>query len=33
MQFAEKRDRVKPNNALWVAGQPGVRLHIIDIVE
>ncbi len=30
-----KRDRKKPkrNNALWVAEQLGIKLHIIDIVE
>ena len=27
------RGRVKRNNALWVAEQLGIRLHIIDIVE
>jgi tRNA-specific 2-thiouridylase len=27
------RDRVKRNNALWVAEQLGIKLHIIDIVE
>ena len=26
-------DRIKRNNALWVAEQLGIRLHIIDIVE
>jgi tRNA-specific 2-thiouridylase len=30
-----KKDRAKPkrNNALWVAEQLGIRLHIIDIIE
>ncbi|MEW7981088.1 MAG: tRNA (5-methylaminomethyl-2-thiouridylate)-methyltransferase [gamma proteobacterium symbiont of Phacoides pectinatus] len=30
-----KKDRAKPkrNNALWVAEQLGIRLHIVDIVE
>jgi tRNA U34 2-thiouridine synthase MnmA/TrmU len=30
-----KKDRAKPkrNNALWVAEQLGIKLHIIDIVE
>lgn len=30
-----ERDRVKPkrNNALWVAEQLGIKLHIIDIIE
>ena len=30
-----KRDRTKPkrNNALWVAEQLGIKLHIVDIVE
>ena len=30
-----KRDRLKPkrNNALWVAEQLGIRLHLIDIVD
>ncbi len=30
-----KRDRARPkrNNALWVAEQLGIRLHIVDIVE
>jgi tRNA U34 2-thiouridine synthase MnmA/TrmU len=30
-----KQDRAKPkrNNALWVAEQLGIRLHIVDIVE
>jgi len=27
------RDKVKRNNALWVAEQLGIKLHIIDIVE
>ncbi|MDH3759925.1 MAG: tRNA (5-methylaminomethyl-2-thiouridylate)-methyltransferase [Gammaproteobacteria bacterium] len=27
------RNRVKRNNALWVAEQLGIKLHIIDIVE
>jgi len=27
------RDRVKRNNALWVAEQLGIKLHIIDIVD
>ena len=27
------KDRVKRNNALWVAEQLGIKLHIIDIVE
>ncbi|MFV2032771.1 MAG: tRNA (5-methylaminomethyl-2-thiouridylate)-methyltransferase, partial [Gammaproteobacteria bacterium] len=27
------RNRVKRNNALWVAEQLGIRLHIIDIVD
>src|SRR5210317_2027010 len=27
------RDKVKRNNALWVAEQLGIRLHIVDIVE
>ncbi len=27
------RHRVKRNNALWVAEQLGIRLHIVDIVE
>jgi tRNA-uridine 2-sulfurtransferase len=27
------RSRPKRNNALWVAEQLGVRLHIIDVVE
>ncbi len=30
-----KKDRAKPkrNNALWVAEQLGIRLHIVDIIE
>ncbi|MDH5191315.1 MAG: tRNA (5-methylaminomethyl-2-thiouridylate)-methyltransferase [Gammaproteobacteria bacterium] len=30
-----KKDRVKPkrNNALWVAEQLGIKLHIIDVIE
>ncbi|MGB5669985.1 MAG: hypothetical protein WBM71_05475 [Sedimenticolaceae bacterium] len=30
-----KKDRARPrrNNALWVAKQLGIRLHIVDIVE
>jgi tRNA-specific 2-thiouridylase len=30
-----KRDRARPkrNNALWVAEQLGIRLHIVDIIE
>jgi len=30
-----KKDKAKPkrNNALWVAGQLGIKLHIIDIIE
>jgi len=27
------RDKVKRNNALWVAEQLGIKLHIVDIVE
>ena len=27
------RDRQKRNNALWVAEQLGIKLHIVDIVE
>ncbi len=27
------KDRVKRNNALWVAEQLGIKLHIVDIVE
>lgn len=27
------RDRVKRNNALWVAEQLGVKLHIVDVIE
>lgn len=27
------RDRPKRNNALWVAEQLGIRLHIVDVVE
>jgi tRNA-uridine 2-sulfurtransferase len=27
------RERVKRNNALWVAEQLGIRLHIVDVVE
>ncbi|MCH8106565.1 MAG: tRNA (5-methylaminomethyl-2-thiouridylate)-methyltransferase, partial [Proteobacteria bacterium] len=27
------RNRVKRNNALWVAEQLGIKLHIIDIIE
>jgi len=27
------RDRVKRNNALWVAEQLGIKLHIVDIVD
>ena len=29
----QDRDKVKRNNALWVAEQLGIKLHIIDIVE
>lgn len=29
----EHRDRPKRNNALWVAEQLGIRLHIIDVIE
>ena len=27
------RDKIKRNNALWVAEQLGIKLHIVDIVE
>lgn len=27
------RDKVKRNNALWVAEQLGIKLHIVDVVE
>ena len=27
------RKRAKRNNALWVAEQLGIRLHIIDVIE
>ena len=27
------KDKVKRNNALWVAKELGIKLHIIDIVE
>ncbi len=27
------RDRVKRNNALWVAEQLGIKLHIVDVIE
>ena len=27
------KDKQKRNNALWVAEQLGIRLHIIDVVE
>lgn len=29
----KKQDQVKRNNALWVAEQLGIKLHIVDIVE
>ncbi len=29
----QDRDRPRRNNALWSAGQLGIRLHIIDIIE
>jgi tRNA-uridine 2-sulfurtransferase len=29
----ESRDRPKRNNALWVAEQLGIKLHIIDVIE
>jgi len=30
---SKDRNRVKRNNALWVAEQLGIKLHIVDIVE
>lgn len=30
---AKKKDKPKRNNALWVAQQLGIKLHIIDVVE
>jgi tRNA U34 2-thiouridine synthase MnmA/TrmU len=30
---SKDRTRVKRNNALWVAEQLGIRLHIIDVIE
>ncbi len=30
---AKDRDRLKRNNALWVAEQLGIRLHFVDVVE
>ncbi len=29
----QRRERPKRNDALWVAGQLGIRLHIIDIID
>ena len=29
----QKNDKPKRNNALWVAEQLGVKLHIIDVIE
>ena len=29
----QKKDKPKRNNALWVAEQLGVKLHIIDVIE
>ncbi|OGI63662.1 MAG: tRNA (5-methylaminomethyl-2-thiouridylate)-methyltransferase [Candidatus Muproteobacteria bacterium RBG_16_60_9] len=30
---SEARDRPKRNNALWVAEQLGIKLHIVDVIE
>jgi len=30
---SDRRDRPKRNNALWVAEQLGIKLHIIDVIE
>lgn len=30
---SEHRDKPKRNNALWVAEQLGIRLHILDVIE
>jgi tRNA U34 2-thiouridine synthase MnmA/TrmU len=29
----QKKDKPKRNNALWVAEQLGIKLHIIDVIE
>lgn len=29
----QDRDRVKRNNALWVAEQLGIKLHIVDVID
>lgn len=29
----KKRDTIKRNNALWVAEQLGIKLHIVDVIE
>ncbi|HIC41288.1 MAG TPA: tRNA (5-methylaminomethyl-2-thiouridylate)-methyltransferase, partial [Piscirickettsiaceae bacterium] len=29
----QKSDKPKRNNALWVAEQLGIKLHIIDVIE
>ena len=34
MPFAIKdKDKQKRNNALWVAEQLGIRLHIVDVIQ
>jgi len=30
---SSRRNRIKRNNALWVAEQLGIKLHIIDVIE
>ena len=29
----KKKDQIKRNNALWVAEQLGIKLHIVDVIE
>ena len=33
LYVSKKKDKAKRNNALWVAEQLGVKLHIIDVIE